>query len=243
MHPLLPLLEPVNRNRLRNQLVRAPPISPRIIIHRRLIIEPVLRLLPHIQPLPHQLILRPVRIIRRNPRPSDPLHQIPRQHKPHPRHVTHERVHARTRNHETVVQIPARQPLQRRRQRRQAQEHVIVGLHDVIVPKRQDSRQGREIRVRLAAVHVLGAIKDDDVAEAQDFEGHERPLLLAGEVAEYELHVDARERGGLDAVDEAEEMAALVLFRPSEDPDQESESCMGICGHEHEESTVNLLYS
>lgn len=68
-----------------------------------------------------------------------------------------------------------------------------------------------EVGVGLAAVHVLGAVENEDVIEAEDFEGDEGALLGLCEAAEDEFDVDGGERRGLDAVDEAEEVAAVVV--------------------------------
>ena len=80
-------------------------------------------------------------------------------------------------------------------------------------------------------------------------------MLRLGEVAEDELDVDVSRRGGLDSVDHAEEMAAVVVVGAGKDSDQEAELRLiivfcnriqergfeevGIEGYENEEKKEN----
>lgn len=118
---------------------------------------------------------------------------------------------------------------QRRRERCQPYERVVVGLHHVVVAMREDGWQRGEVGVGLAGVHVLGAVEDDDVLEAEDLQRDQHPLLGLGEPAEDELDVNSGNGGGLRAVDEAEEVAAVVEVGASQDTDKEAELSLS-CG-------------
>ncbi|RWW14577.1 hypothetical protein GW17_00021639 [Ensete ventricosum] len=154
MQPPVPSLQPVHHHRPRDKLVRAAPVRPQVIVHRRrLLRHPVLRLVPPPQPPPHQLILRSHRVARRDLR----------------------------RDGRTVPEVAAVQRPQRRRDRCQPYERVVIGLHHVVAPMREDGCQRGEVGVRLAGVHVLGALEDDDVLEAEDLQCDQHPLLGLGE--------------------------------------------------------------
>lgn len=168
---------------LRHELVRAPPVDSRVIVHAPLRRVPVGRLLSPVEPPPHQLILRPPQLRHRNLRRRYSLHQVPRQRVAHAGHVAGVGVLAGAGDAVTEVEVmPAERP-QRRRQRRHSDEGVVVGLHHVVVPPGEDPREGGEEGVGLAGVHILGAIEDDDVAEAEDLQRHQEALLLGGEPA------------------------------------------------------------
>ncbi|CAD5167550.1 unnamed protein product, partial [Musa acuminata subsp. malaccensis] len=160
-----------------------------------------------------------------NPSRSTPPSPI-RAVVPHPRHVLVEWIHAVAGDHEAVVQELPRHLLQRLDQFGEPEVDVVVRLdHEVLrrpVPVEQ-LREAGKIRVGLALVHVLGAVEDDDVVVAHDLHGHQHPLLLLGQVAEDEADVDVGGEVGLERVNEAEEVAALVQVGAGEDAEEEAE--------------------
>ena len=58
----------------------------------------------------------------------------------------------------------------------------------------------------------VSAIEDDDVVKPKDFESHQQFWLRLGEVSEDDLDVDVSHWRGLDSIDHAEEMVAVVVI-------------------------------
>ena len=58
----------------------------------------------------------------------------------------------------------------------------------------------------------VSAVKDDDVVKPKDFESHQQFWLRLGEVSEDELDVDVSHWRGLDSVDHAEEIVAVIII-------------------------------
>lgn len=82
----------------------------------------------------------------------------------------------------------------------------------------------REVRVSFAVVHIFGTVEDDDVIKPHDLKSYENPLFGLGETAKYKLDIDIGYGRGLDSVDKAEEVAAIVQVCTGKDSDQECES-------------------
>ncbi|KAF5957942.1 hypothetical protein HYC85_005167 [Camellia sinensis] len=67
-------------------------------------------------------------------------------------------------------------------------------------------------------------VEDDDVIKPHDLKSYENPLFGLGETAKYKLDIDIGYGRGLDSVDKAEEVAAIVQVCTGKDSDQECES-------------------
>ena len=222
LHPVLNGLQLVHHDSTRREFPRASFIfHSGVIVHPRLRSMPVLRLLPVIEPSSHHHIFRPLQILQWDLGARNPLHQVPRECVPHPGHVSDVRVHVGAGGDVAEVEIAPAERRQLRHQFRYADVSVVVGLEHVVVAGGKDGRERGEVGVGLPGVHVLGAVEDDDVAEAENLErDHEFPLI-GGQAAEDEADVDGGAGNGrLDAVDEPQEMAFIVLRWEGEDADE-----------------------
>ena len=94
----------------------------------------------------------------------------------------------------------------------------------------QHLRQAREVRIRLAIVHVLGAVEDDYVVVSHYLERNQDFLVFLREVAEHELDVDLCSGRRLCAVDHAEEVPAVVLVGEGQDSDEDPDVVVGGIG-------------
>ena len=91
----------------------------------------------------------------------------------------------------------------------------------------QHLRQAREVRIRLALVHVLRAVEDDYVVVPHYLQRNQDFLVFLREVAEHELDVDLCSGRPLGAVNNAEEVPALVLVGEGKDSDEDPDVVRG----------------
>uniref|UniRef100_A0A0D3FBC2 Uncharacterized protein n=1 Tax=Oryza barthii TaxID=65489 RepID=A0A0D3FBC2_9ORYZ len=126
---------------------------------------------------------------------------------------------------EPVVHVAARLAAQRVGERAQAVVRVVVDLAgEVVVAGGEQAREGREVVVRLAVVHVLGAVEHEDVAVGDDLQSHQHGVLLLVQAAHHEADVDGgAPRRRLERVRHAEQRAPLVEVGAGEDAEEHAE--------------------
>ena len=227
LNPLLLLLQKVHSNGVRPQLMRTSRRPVRVIVHRPLHRVPVLPSFPPSHPISEHSVFGAFQVVPRNLRNANPLHNVPWNQVPHSRHIVMKWIHAPTRNHVPVIQILSGQWPQRLHQFVKPQVNVVVRLHYVMVRRRwplsgiQHLRQAREVRIRLALIHVLRAVEDDYVVVPHYLQRNQDFLVFLREVAEHELDVDLCSGRWLGAVDHAEEVPAMVLVGEGQDSDED----------------------
>ena len=113
LNPLLLVLQKMNSDRLRPELMRTDRRPVRKIIHRPLHAVPVHPSPAPPEPISENSVFRPLQMVPRNLRNLNPLHNIPRNQESHSRHVPIKRIHTPARNHIPVIQILPRQRFQR----------------------------------------------------------------------------------------------------------------------------------
>jgi hypothetical protein len=215
------VLEPVHGDGVRPEVVDVPVD----VVHPGLEIVPVLPPAAGVEPLAEEPVLMAARVVV----PQDvlvaghPLRDVPRHDVPHP---VHERRGVVADGEAAAeVQVGAGLAPELLHERGHAQVRVVVGLHHVVVGVgREEPRHGGEVRVRLAVVHVLGAVQHQDVAVPPDLQRHQRRVHRVGHIAEHEADVHARPRGRrLQRVGHPHDVPALQPARHGEDADQQAE--------------------
>jgi len=102
-NPLLLILQQMNCNSVIPKLVATHGGWIWVVVHRPLSIVPIFSTASPSHPISKHLILWALHVFLGNIRAVDPLHNVPGHHKPHPRHVVFEGVHASTRYDESIV--------------------------------------------------------------------------------------------------------------------------------------------